>query len=205
MVILPNEQSITPLITAWAERKAQLQRSSESKSKRKAANRSSISKLLEWIATSFTSLIFWEEKEELADRETEVEFNDNASNWEASSNFTFEEEVTPKNSPDKPPVELSGSPTVVNRSRSSSSVSNRRGNISSPTETGLSSAPKKPKKRSRRRSISWGGWTAPDIVGFGRDMVKGLKIGQSGRRGMGSVSSHESFRRVEFREFKADF
>lgn len=139
---------------------------------------------MSWIASCLSPLAFWTENEELADRESDADLNDNASNWEASSAYTYEEEETPKTSPDRTPVELTPSPT---RSRSSSSVSNRRGNVSSSSDaTGQKKAGEKKKKR--RRSISWGGWTAPDIVGIGRDMVKGLRVGQSQRRGMGSVS-----------------
>lgn len=44
------------------------------------------------------------------------------------------------------------------------------------------------RRHRRKRTLSWGGWTAPHVVGMGLDMVKGLRIGEGSRPGMGSVS-----------------
>lgn len=41
--------------------------------------------------------------------------------------------------------------------------------------------------RSSKRKLSIGGWTASDVVGYGRDMLKGLRIGETEQTGIGAV------------------
>jgi uncharacterized FlaG/YvyC family protein len=41
--------------------------------------------------------------------------------------------------------------------------------------------------RNSKRRLSIGGWTASDVVGYGRDMLKGLRIGESEETGIGAV------------------
>ncbi|PWN35826.1 uncharacterized protein FA14DRAFT_160818 [Meira miltonrushii] len=41
--------------------------------------------------------------------------------------------------------------------------------------------------RSSKRRLSIGGWTASDVVGYGRDMLKGLRIGETEQTGIGAV------------------
>lgn len=43
-----------------------------------------------------------------------------------------------------------------------------------------------PSRNSKRR-LSFGGWTASDVVGYGVDMLKGLRIGESEQTGIGAV------------------
>ena len=38
-----------------------------------------------------------------------------------------------------------------------------------------------------KRRLSFGGWTASDVVGYGRDMLKGLRIGEMEQTGIGAV------------------
>lgn len=39
----------------------------------------------------------------------------------------------------------------------------------------------------KRRRLSLGGWSAHDVVGYGRDMLKGLRIGQMDSAGVGAI------------------
>ncbi|PWN49509.1 hypothetical protein IE53DRAFT_363097, partial [Violaceomyces palustris] len=41
-------------------------------------------------------------------------------------------------------------------------------------------------KKKRSRTVSWGTWSAPDLVGYGRDMLKGWTVGQINSPGIGS-------------------
>ena len=40
----------------------------------------------------------------------------------------------------------------------------------------------------KRRRLSFGYWSAPDVVGYGMDMLKGLSIGEDRSQGIGAVS-----------------
>lgn len=40
----------------------------------------------------------------------------------------------------------------------------------------------------KKRRLSFGNWSASDVVGFGKDMLKGLRIGQAESQGIGAVS-----------------
>jgi hypothetical protein len=48
------------------------------------------------------------------------------------------------------------------------------------------SRPSTPRMGKRRR-LSFGGWSAPDLVGYGMDMLKGLRIGLNESPGIGAV------------------
>lgn len=63
----------------------------------------------------------------------------------------------------------------------------QHGGGSGSNSEGRSSPGSQPSTPGKKRRLSFGGWNASDVFGYGKDMLKGLQIGQTESPGIGAV------------------